>query len=64
MNIKPIIDDDLTDCPFCDNDDVRIERADYDEFHVYCPDCEATGPTRTTPDDAAFSWNKTRYRGK
>lgn len=53
---------DFKPCPFCNRahgiymDSFRQEPR---EWEVYCghPDCEATGPTRSTLDDATAAWN-------
>lgn len=69
LESKPIFKEpkpDLIPCPFCCDDDPRIER-DSDRsqtFFGYCDICESYGPIASTIQDAARKWNERKYSPK
>jgi len=52
---------DLNPCPFCDCEDVVIERVDLQHcdgaYQVGCPDCLACGPANPSEEIAITYWN-------
>lgn len=44
---------DLKPCPFCGGEDLSISV----EGYVYCGNCDATGPSEFSPEQAEEHWN-------
>ena len=49
----------VSNCPFCNYDDVEIEEVDLGCYAVCCPECECIGPiNHDSTEKAIEQWNK------
>lgn len=54
--IKQIKIDQLEPCPFCGSTDVNMNQVPPDLWQASCSSCGATGPRKSSPEDASDHW--------
>ena len=47
----------LLPCPFCGNDDIRVQDSSFTAWYGACRVCQCAGPECLTMDEAEVAWN-------